>query len=438
MKLWALKSFVERITSMTRLQFVKRVDDNIFCIKFDDRSYIFDLRKGQSLIYPEPKGLVKAKHYNAPFDNQLHHRFGKSIIESITLYKGDKILKIDVLKSGKYKAERSTLLFEFTGKFTNAIITDEAGIITEALRHIDHRVSSRPILINLPYHSPPQNLFAHSMTESVPDIEAWLEAQYQRQANIELEGLKKQYRARIEKRLKKLRIERAKLPTIKALQTRSKEAYEEGNLLLANLYQIKPYDKQITLTDFEGHERTISLDGNKPINRTIDQRFNQGKKLAVKAERIHIEYTNLEERITFNERFLDVIDAACSRYELQLLFPKKERDKKRVVNLPYEVFMIEGERVLLGKNSRGNSELLQLAKASDIWMHLKDRPSCHILIPTRKKELPSSLLYEAAKLCVRFSLAKETHVPVDYTARRNVKIKSGAKVEYVDYKTLYV
>jgi len=71
-------------------------------------------------------------------------------------------------------------------------------------------------------------------------------------------------------------------------------------------------------------------------------------------------------------------------------------------------------------------------------MHLKDRPSSHIIIPTNKQEVPETVLFEAGKLCASFSAEFGGNYAVDYTQRRNVKVKSGANVEYKFYKTIHI
>ena len=92
---------------------------------------------------------------------------------------------------------------------------------------------------------------------------------------------------------------------------------------------------------------------------------------------------------------------------------------------------------MLGKNEKGNIELLKEAKKRDIWMHIKDIPSCHVIIRTDKKSVPQSVLDFAGKICVEFSVTKKGTYLVDYTQRHNVSIKDGANVTYVDYKTMY-
>ena len=37
--------------------------------------------------------------------------------------------------------------------------------------------------------------------------------------------------------------------------------------------------------------------------------------------------------------------------------------------------MLESFKILIGRNEKGNINLLDLAKKDDIWLHLKDAPS---------------------------------------------------------------
>jgi len=94
--------------------------------------------------------------------------------------------------------------------------------------------------------------------------------------------------------------------------------------------------------------------------------------------------------------------------------------------------------VSLGKSERGNTELLRKARSRDVWLHLKDRPSAHVIITTDKQELPMRILEAAAKLCVNFSVFEKGLYLVDYTPRREVRIQEGANVLYTQYKTLSI
>ena len=93
---------------------------------------------------------------------------------------------------------------------------------------------------------------------------------------------------------------------------------------------------------------------------------------------------------------------------------------------------------MVGKNEKGNTALLQSAKKSDMWLHVKDMPSSHVIVRTDKLSVPEHVLMFAAKLCVAFSNIQPGAYLVDYTPRRNVKMIQGAFVNYVNYNTLKV
>ena len=92
----------------------------------------------------------------------------------------------------------------------------------------------------------------------------------------------------------------------------------------------------------------------------------------------------------------------------------------------------------LGKNEKGNVALLKNARAKDIWLHLKDQPSCHVIITTDKQNLPENIIKSAARLCVDFTKTSQDKYLVDYTPRREVTIQHGANVLYNKYKTIEI
>ncbi|MGE4471288.1 MAG: NFACT RNA binding domain-containing protein, partial [Sulfuricurvum sp.] len=138
------------------------------------------------------------------------------------------------------------------------------------------------------------------------------------------------------------------------------------------------------------------------------------------------------------ELFIQTLSEAKTPEEIALLFPPKSSASKFKKSDSIAEFWIEGVKVSLGKSEKGNIELLKNAKARDIWMHLKDRPSAHVVISTDKQQLPQRLLETAAKLCVDFSVFEKGRYLVDYTPRREVKMQEGANVLYTNYKTLSI
>ena len=439
MKYYELKQIVGYLKRFKKIDEIERVDDNVIKIVFDKNPIYFDLTKGDSKIYKREE-FLKTKKYNAPFDIVLQKRFKKAKILDILIFDSDKIIQIVAQTPSSYKMQKSILQLEFTGRNTNAIILDEDKTILEALRHIDISTSFREVkpgkkLLSLP----PLKKIAKS-EKKIEDIEKYLYEVYQKSVQKKLNSLKLTRIYAINKQIKKLQDILDSLEKEEDLEKRSEDEEMKANLILSNLQNIKNYQTKIKLLDFEGKERVIELPSEaKTPSHAAQIFFNRAKRYRQKAKNIHIERENLTSKILFLNRMIERIEKAKNLEEIEMLFPKKESQKSKKVKFKnYEKFVIEGYEIYIGKNEKGNIEILKKARASDIWMHIKDMPSAHLIIKTNKQNLPESILKEAAKICVDFSVDKAGDYLVDYTQRRNVKIKEKAFVNYVNYKTIKV
>ncbi len=451
MKLTELQAIARRLNDFTYITRARRVEDNTIELVFDkQQSYFFNMTRGHSFVYKAPSQRP-LQGYSAPFDTLLHSLLSAGRLLGVEVPKEDRILRFKVAPKSAYKDQRVYLQLEFTGKNTNAILLDENETVIEALRHIDSDSSFRVVrpgveLLPIPRRVPsPDSTDHHNKEEGVAggqhptDIDTLLEERYQTIQQQRLTQMKQQKRAAIEKKIKKLDVELKKLPDEAQLQVRAQTFRQYGNLILANLYQIKPYDTKLDTWDFEGNKVSIPLPNDVKVNRLSDHYFNLAKRAQNKAKNIHIERENLQSKKSFYENILYAIKQAKAPYELELLVPKRgksQRKKERVKE--GELFWIEDYKVLVGRNSKENQALLKEAKSNDIWMHTRDIPGSHVIIRTDKQNLPDSVLQAAAKLCVDFSTDQPGNYLVDYTKRKFVKIQEGSNVEYDKYQTIPV
>ncbi|MDP1785548.1 MAG: hypothetical protein Q8K81_09015, partial [Sulfuricurvum sp.] len=221
------------------------------------------------------------------------------------------------------------------------------------------------------------------------------------------------------------------------------EFQQLGHHVLENLHSIKGYETHIKLKDCDGDILELVVPSGCRDGAMMAQLFfKRSKKAKQKGMGLHRERDNLEEKIRHIELFVQTIQEAKTPEEIALLFPPKAVGKKTKPSAKLSEsiaeFWIEGYKVSLGKSERGNIQLLQNARARDIWLHLKDRPSAHVIITTDKQQLPEKILQAAAKLCVDFSVFEKGRYLVDYTPRREVKVQEGANVLYTQAKTLMV
>ncbi|MFC2073344.1 NFACT RNA binding domain-containing protein [Campylobacterota bacterium] len=438
MKLYELKAIAKRLNDFTFISRARRIEDNTLELVFDKSdSYFFNMTKGHSFIYKAPSQRP-LQNYNAPFDNLLHTLLSASKLISVDVPDGDRILRLTLAPKSSYKDKIIYLQLEFTGKNTNAILIDDNEVIIEALRHIDADSSFRVIRPGLELLAIPP--FERTEEEKeVADVDAYLEDKYTQIQAEKLLALKKQKLIVTAKKSQKLGQLLEKLPNEESLALKAKEYNGYGNLILANLYQIKPYDTTLNTYDFEGNEISIKLPKNIKVNRMSDYFFNLAKRAKSKAKNVHIEQENLQSKKDFYDNIYYALEQAKEPYELELLVPKRARSLRKKEKLKEgELFWIEDYKVLVGRNSNENQKLLSIAKANDLWMHIRNVPSSHVIIRTDKQNLPDSVIKAAAKLCVDFSVKNPGDYEVDYTKRKFVKVQEGSNVLYSKYDTISV
>ena len=153
----------------------------------------------------------------------------------------------------------------------------------------------------------------------------------------------------------------------------------------------------------------------------------------------------LEGQMENLEKCEDEPSLAELRAELEKLgYVSASRSRKQIKQLPPSVPMKftspAGRVILVGKNNLQNDKLTFTAEPGETWLHAKDMPGSHVIIPGDAPD-DETLLF-AARVAAKYSKGGTgSHVPVDYTLRKYVKKPSGAKPGFVIYthqRTLYV
>ena len=438
MKLSHLKQIINYLQRFTKISAAYRVSDTIIKIAFDKNDEIyFNMQRSNSNIF-RCSSYPRSKVYNAPFDVILAKRFNRANILEMKLLNDDKIISIKTSISSAYKEEISYLQIEFTGKYTNIIILDEQKIVLEALRHVDLFSSFREVRVGKKLLDIPKAPFV-AKDYPLDDVEKFLYEVYEKEQNEKLSSLKKQKINLLNKKLKKLQKLYSALDNEEGLKDESKKYQHFGNLVLANMYKIKPYTRILELDDYDGSSVRIEFpQAYSTVSQMSDYLFARSKKAKQRAKNLHIEKESLSSKIEHLKLFIHAVKEAKDISKISLMFPKKIQGKKIKEHDSIETFYIEGYKVGLGKNEKGNIELLQKARAKDVWIHLKDRPSAHVIITTDKQNVPQKVIESASRLCVEFTTTSKDRFLVDYTPRREVSIQNGANVLYNKYKTIEV
>lgn len=431
MKYTDLIQIKDYFLSFKRLNYLKRLDDNILELSLDHQSFIMDLTRANSAIY---KDKIQAKNYNAPFDFMLKKYFSNAKILDIKVLENNRILCFDVLSEKSYKSYDARIYFEFTGKNTNVIITDMKDFIIEALRHIDK--SYRVVKIGEKLEA----LKAFEIKEEFVKIDDFDTYFLQKSKEIQqkrLQNIKENKILNIDKKIKTLEQNINDLEKEEILIENANLLSKKADILFANLNSLQNFQRNFTLQDFEGNELSFNLANTPKIS--ANEFYKMAKKLRQKAKNINIEREILTEKLDFLINLKAMIVKSFSLYELEILMPKKTKAvKKEEINAGVSSFYIDGFKISVGRNEKANEYLLKIAKKDDLWFHVKDYPSAHVIITSNKLKISQMVLEFAAKICVEFSKLSSGAYLVDYTSKNFVKIKEKAFVNYTNYKTLSI
>lgn len=431
MKYKILTQISEFLSKFRKISSIKRVGDLMIAIRFDgDYELIFDLNKTSSAIYKSDQ--IQIKEYKAPFDILLKKRLNSAKILSIKTLTNNRILAIKASFLGSYKELISTLYLEFTGRFTNAIICDENGVILEALHHFDN--STRSIKVGKVLTLLEGIEIKEKPSQIIENFDEYFQDEFAKISLKNLEQIKANKIANINKKIEILNSNLNILQTSDELENMAKELNQKANLIIANLHNLNDYDRDLKLMDYSGNIIQITIDASPKI--AANEMFKSSKKLRQKAANIEIQKENLITKLEFLNSLKNAINASNDTNEIEILSPKKQGQKSEAkFSDLVENFYINGYKISLGKSQKGNEFLLKNAKKDDFWFHLKDRASTHVIVKSNKQNLSDEVVLFASKLCVQFSSKSSGTYEVDYTKRQNVKIQNGAFVNYINYKT---
>lgn len=293
----------------------------------------------------------------------------------------------------------------------------------------------------LPYH------LDLTKERSYSDINEALEDFYLDQANQDWVKQKSgQIERLVKNEQKKLTKKIGKLNRQLDLAENSEGYRIRGEILNANLNQVKPGMTKIELPNY--------YENNQPIEIKLDAALSparNGQKYFTRYKKLRDSIKHVKEQIKIaqdNLAYFDSVQTAIDNAEPQdidqitdeltaqgyLKKPQKQKRKKKISEQNLNKFKLSsGKTVLVGKNNYQNDWLtLKKANKTDIWFHVKNIPGSHVILqdddPTDKD------IVEAAEIAAYFSKAKNSaHVQVDYVQDKRVKKPNGAKPGFVIY-----
>lgn len=431
MKYNELLQLKEFFRAFKKLDFARRIDDNVLELSFDKNTFIFDLHRSQSAIYT---AKLQAKSYNAPFDFMLKKHLSNAFVLDVKVPENNRILCFSFQAQRAYKSYTSKLYFEFTGKNTNAILTDENEIIIEALRHIEK--SYRIIKPNSPLE-PLKPFTAQKQGECIQDFTMYFHNVFEMLHTTRLEQKRKSKLNEIQKKKENLQRLLHTLENESALLEKAQNYTYKADILFANLTQIKEYERTFCLQDFKGKQVHFELSTN--AKESANEYYKKAKKLKQKAKNLILQKQNIQEKLDFKCELIKLIQKAKSEFELESILPKKKKEEKKHENEKgVAKFYYNEFKICVGKNEKANEFLLKSTKKDDLWLHIRGLSGAHVFIISNKQKISEEVIQFAAKICVSFSKVKKGSYWVDYTFRNCLKVKEKAFVEYKDFKSVKI
>ncbi|RDU55540.1 hypothetical protein CQA49_03515 [Helicobacter sp. MIT 00-7814] len=453
MNLTLLQQIARYIAQFKKIYFCKRIDDNVFLLNLENTLFYIDLARGNSGIYCIEREILGVKSFNAPMDLKLREYCTNATLTDCHTDGNNRILCLHFLAKSSYKSESFCLEFEFTGKFTNAILLNQKRVVIEALRHLPN--AKRPLQVGRILPKLPQQTRALELLQDSKNVDsqninkAFLCELFTRHCAQKLESAKAQAQKNLDS--KKLVLEKSlqNLPDKNELEHLSEQSALFARCILAHLHEIEPtsiYASHIFLEqNLDSLNPTESKTLQIPIPKEIasfsdlaQYYFLLSKKYAKKAQNLHLQIENLQDSLRFLDSQKALIQKATSLEELKIFTPQKQSGKKndKKSGTAFEVFFIAGVKVGVGKNASQNIALLKAASAEDIWLHVRDVPSSHMILFCGKAKVAESVLQKAGQILIELCGIKGGNLSVDYTKRKFVKITQGANVVYAKYQRL--
>ncbi len=407
--------------------------------------------------------LTGKKYKNPPsplrFCALLRSRLTNARVEAIRVIEGEAISEISLRSKTGDAAECHKLVIELTGKSSNIILTDGAGIVVDALKLFDaedsvRRVTPGELLAPLPPASsgrPSRELLTEKggKTWNEAADEAFNSIEEASDLKLEKRRLERSVRARAKKLRKKIENLHGDMERASAATRRSHLAEN----LVANFSNLKRGMKEVTVTDYykdPPEEVTVPLDPKLSPQENIDTLFKRVKKGKKTLKFTKQRLPSIEKEVAETEEWLAKTGKVETLDELTILrdaleragyIPKDKRaqqgrgTKAAPQPKPGEPVKTiagpEGFTILYGKSSAGNDLLVKkYGRKRDLWFHARDSPGAHVLLKVEGtgKEPSRATIEEAARIAAKLSREKQAgKVEVICAEMRFVRKPKGSK-----------
>ena len=239
---------------------------------------------------------------------------------------------------------------------------------------------------------------------------------------------------------------------IVAISSKQKDAEDaeenrlKGELILSNIYRIKQGDKECVLDNYyDGSKVKVVLNENLSPSKNAEnfyKKYNKQKRtqIALKPQR-----EQADTELAYLVSVMDEIELAETIDELNfvqaellsvgiIVEKQAPTKKKKVVETQFREYEVLGFTVRAGRNNAENDKLTFTAKGDDVWVHVKDHHSSHVVIEKNGKEITENVIRVAGEISAYYSKAREGgKTEIVYTEKKHVKKPPKSKLGFCIY-----
>lgn len=216
----------------------------------------------------------------------------------------------------------------------------------------------------------------------------------------------------------------------KLLLLQNRRSFKElGDIVLGNVHAIGPGVSEALLSDFYTGERirikldpTLNAAGN--AAKLYKKAQNEGKELDMTRRNLELASANHEVQL----QILEKLEAASAFSDLKRASAQKESAAGQGSDVrPYREIEFKGFLIWVGKNAKGNDQLLKLAGKNDLWFHARGVQGSHVILKKKGSDWPKDVIQHAANQAALNSKAKaQALVPVIMCERKFVSKPKNA------------
>ena len=241
-----------------------------------------------------------------------------------------------------------------------------------------------------------------------------------------------------------------RLTAIKAKEKDALSAEEnriKGELLLANIYKIKNGEKQCVLQNYyDGSDVVISLDERLSVAKNAENYYKKYNKQKRTLSALEPQKDMAEKELSYLESVLDEITISETIEELLLVQSelefasiiaenKGQKKNKKLAEVFCRTYLVNDYKIKVGRNNSENDKLTFTAKPEDLWLHVKDYHSSHVVIENKGKKVPDEVLLVAGEICAYYSKCRDNgKVEIVYTEKKHVRKPPKSKLGFVTYE----